>query len=171
MASQTRAETADAFWAFSIELYGASGVEAHLLELQDRDGLEVNLALFCLFAAKRHRSFDHATIEAMRAIGLAWGHEVVSHLRQARRLMKPRALSDESVALLREQVKATELAAEKAMQGALADLLVTVEGPASDEPPRAIAAANFAAWFDEEGMDGEEPRASVAALINATFPA
>jgi uncharacterized protein (TIGR02444 family) len=162
---------AEAFWTFSTRFYARPGVEAHLLTLQDRDGLEVNLALFCLFAAQLHHALDHTAIEAMRGVGLAWGHEVVGHLRQARRLMKPRASENEAAARLRNEVKAIELAAEKAMQAALADLLVAIDCPDRSESPRAIAAANFAAWFDEEGVDGSGPRGTVAALIDAAFPA
>ena len=162
-------EKAAHFWQFSYELYTEPGAEAWLLGLQDRDGLEVNLALFCLFAASRGQVFDYATIEAMRGLGLAWGHEVVGHLRQARRLMKPRAETNEDVARLRKQVKAIELAAEQAMQAALCALLV--EPVLTDaHGARAIAAQNFAAWFDEEGIDGEEARAAVACLIATAFP-
>ncbi|MGV8997142.1 MAG: TIGR02444 family protein [Parvibaculaceae bacterium] len=156
------------FWAFSTALYGVAGVEAHLLGLQDRDGLEINLALFCLFAASRGQALDYVTIEAMRGIGLAWGHEVVAHLRHARRLMKPRA-ADAEVARLRDEVKALELAAEKAMQGALAVLLAPPVS-ADHHGQRMIAAQNFAAWFDEEGVDGEASHHAVARLIESAFP-
>lgn len=156
-------------WAFSTALYGVAGVEAHLLGLQDRDGLEINLALFCLFAASRGQALEHVTIEAMRGVGLAWGHEVVAHLRHARRLMKPRAGRDAEVARLRDEVKALELAAEKAMQGALAVLLVAPVS-ADHHGQRRIAAQNFAAWFDAEGVDSEASRGSVARLIELAFP-
>ena len=165
----TDGDVAAAFWQFSYELYTEPGVEAHLLGLQDRDGLEVNLVLFCLFAASRGQGFDYTTIEAMRGIGLAWGHEVVAHLRQARRLMKQRASENDEAARLRNEVKVIELAAEQAMQAALTALLVepaTVDAHAQ----RALAAQNFAAWFDEEGVDGEATRAAVAHLIAAAFP-
>lgn len=171
MSDDARAELGAAFWKFSTALYGLRGVEPAFLGLQDRDGLEVNLALFCLFAAERRIRLDARTIEAMRAVGLAWGHEVVGHLRTARRLMKPLAMEDKEAARLRDEVKAIELAAERAMQGALADLLMTVDGSTSDELPRAIATENFASWFDAEGVDGAAPREAVAVLVAAAFPA
>ncbi|MES1989588.1 MAG: TIGR02444 family protein [Pseudomonadota bacterium] len=165
----TDGDVSAAFWQFSYELYTEPGVEARLLGLQDRDGLEVNLALFCLFAASRGQEFDYITIEAMRGIGLAWGHEVVAHLRQARRLMKPRASENEEAARLRNEVKVLELAAEQAMQGALTALLAEAK-PLDVHAQRAIATQNFAAWFEEEGVDGEEARVAVAHLIAAAFP-
>ncbi len=171
MSDEMRAEMGAAFWQFSTTLYAARGIEPALLALQDRDGFEVNLALFCLFAAQRRIHLDAPAIEAMRAVGLAWGHEVVGHLRTARRLMKPRAIEDKDAARLRDEVKVIELAAERAMQGALADLLIAIDGPLCDEPSRAIAAANFAAWFAAEGINGEAPREAVAMLVAAAFPA
>lgn len=171
MSDDARAEMSAAFWHFSTTLYAKRGVEPALLALQDRDGLEVNLALFCLFAARQGTRLDAPAIEAMRAIGLAWGHEVVGHLRTARRLMKPRALKDKRAARLRDEVKAIELAAESAMQGALADLLMAVEGPVCEAQPGAIATDNFAAWFEAEGIDGAAPRAAVGVLVAAAFPA
>jgi len=169
MSGEARAQWADAFWKFSTGLYGAPAVEAACLELQDRDGLEVNLALFCLFAAEHRIRFDLTAIQAMRAIGLVWGHEVVAPLRAARRSMKAHVAENETVGSLREEVKRLELAAEKAMQAALADLLITIEDRDEMESIPEIAAHNFAAWFDEEGVDGDAPRASVATLIHAAF--
>ncbi len=71
MTAETNETMAEAFWTFSTGLYAAPGVEAHMLALQDEHGLDVNLALFCLFAAHVRRPLDYAAIEAMRASGLA----------------------------------------------------------------------------------------------------
>ena len=175
LTNETRAQWADDFWQFSTALYAAPKVEAACLSLQDRDGLEVNLALFCLFAARHHIRFDAPAIQAMRAIGLVWGHEVVAPLREARRslkanmVMKTHVAGNETVAGLREEVKRVELAAEKAMQATLVDLFITIGCRDEAESPTEIAADNFAAWFDEEGIDGEVPRAAVAMLIHAAF--
>lgn len=171
MTSETNDTMAQAFWHYSTGFYSNPAVEAHLLTLQDRDGLDVNLALFCLFAAQVRRPLDYAAIEAMRALAITWGRGVVAPLRQARRAMKPRASENEIVAGLRNEVKAIELAAEKAMQTALAQVLFAVPVGALDMTPRVLAAAHFAAWFHAEGVDGEGPRAIADALIDAAFPA
>ena len=175
MSAEARARWADAFWQFSTALYAAREVEAACLELQDRDGLEVNLALFCLFAAQHRVRFDMPAIQAMRTIGIIWGHEVVAPLRDVRRSLKVRLAKtsevpeNETVATLREEVKRVELAAEKAMQAALIDLFITIEECDVTASPAEIAAHNLAAWFDEEGVDGEGPRAVVARLIHVAF--
>lgn len=170
MSSEAQTAIAEAFWRFSTALYAKPGVEADLLALQDRDGLEVNLALFCLYAAVRGQALDYAAVEAMRGVGLVWGHGVVAPLRQARRLLKPSASGNDEAAQFRNEVKAIELAAEKAMQGALAALLAGVPAGPDGQTPRIVAAANFASWFDEEGIGGAEARACAAHLIEAAFP-
>jgi len=169
MSDDRRAQWAEAFWQFSVALYGVPEVERACLELQDRDGLEVNLALFCLFAAQHHIRFDLASVQAMQAIGFFWGRDVVAPLREARRSMKAPAAENETVGALREEVKRLELAAEKAMQAALADLLVTVKERDESESPGKIAAHNLAIWFDSSGVDSEAPRASADRLIEVAF--
>ena len=171
MTAETNEAMAEAFWTFSTGLYAAPGVEAHMLALQDAHGLDVNLALFCLFSAQVRRPLDFAAIEAMRALGLAWGRGVVAPLRQARRAMKPRASESEVAAGLRNEVKAIELAAEKAMQTALAHLLVAEPVGALDRAPGSLAAAHFAAWLRAEGIEDQDLQRIVDALINAAFDA
>ncbi len=168
--AMTEEAMARSFWNFSTGLYAAPGVEAHLLALQDRDGLDVNLALFCLFAAHVRRPLDYGAVEAMRGVALAWGLGVVAPLRQARRAMKSRASESEVAAGLRNEVKAIELAAEKATQTALAHLLFALPVGELDQRPRDLAAAHFAGWFRAEGVEHDGPSVIADALINAAFP-
>ncbi|MCE9648772.1 MAG: TIGR02444 family protein [Parvibaculum sp.] len=155
---------ADAFWDFSTALYARSGVEAALLALQDVDGLEINLVLFCLFAGGRGQSLDGASVAAMQGVGYIWGREVVRPLRAARRQLKP--LSENgTAAALREEVKKVELAAEKAMQAALAELLT----PAG-EGGRLVAEANLAALIMAEGLAMTPANAgALGTVLDAAF--
>ena len=43
---------AGVFWSFSLRIYGAPGVEPACLDLQDRFGADVNLALYCLWIGR-----------------------------------------------------------------------------------------------------------------------
>lgn len=154
----------EAFWAFSTELYARPGVEPALLALQDVDGLEINLALFCLFAGSRGQSLDGPAVAAMQGIGLIWGREVVGPLRSARRQLKPLA-GNGTAAALREEVKRVELAAEKAMQMALAELLAG-EGAGG----RSVAEANLAVWVMAEELVMTEANAQAfRTLLDAAF--
>jgi uncharacterized protein (TIGR02444 family) len=161
-------DDADAFWDFSTALYARPGVEAALLALQDVDGLEVNLVLFCLFAGARGQSLDGASVAAMQGVGFAWGREVVQPLRAARRQLKPLSepLSENgTAAALREEVKKVELAAERAMQGALAELLT----PAG-EGGRLVAEANLAAFIMAEGLAMTPANArALGTVLDAAF--
>lgn len=141
-------KTAEDFWDFSLVLYARPGVEAALLALQDEEGLDVNLILFCLYAGARGRSLEGATLAGMRGIGAGWGQGVVAPLRAARRALKPIAEGDAAAARLRAEVKRLELAAEKEMQLRLEALLA---GAALLPPGRGLAERNLSAWLEGEG--------------------
>ena len=47
---------ATAFWDFALRLYAKPGVEADCLVLQDRDGVNVSLALLAVWLALRGRA-------------------------------------------------------------------------------------------------------------------
>jgi uncharacterized protein (TIGR02444 family) len=112
-------KASDRLWAFANAVYAAPDVAAACLRLQDRDGLSVNMALFCCWSGP-------LTAEAMQqAIGetAAWA-QVLDPLRAARRAAKAR---DDS---LYAQLKDAELAAERRHLAALAP--IGVEGAAAN---------------------------------------
>jgi len=113
------------FWAFSLAVYGANGVEPECLDLQERFGVDVNLLLFAAYTGAREGvQLDAPDLAAAAAAVSAWHGEVVRALRGARRVLKPLSLDDDNplqapTADLRAQVKAAELYAEKIEQGML----------------------------------------------------
>lgn len=113
------------FWAFSLAIYGADGVEPECLDLQDRFGVDVNLLLFAAYAGGCEGvQLDTPDITAAAAAVTAWHGEIVRALRGARRALKPLSLDDNNplqapTADLRAQVKAAELCAEQIEQGLL----------------------------------------------------
>ncbi len=99
------------FWAFSVELYGAAGVETACLALQDRFGADVNLVLYCLWAGRPLGRGDlAAAVAATAAI-----RSRIAGLRAARR-----ALARGSEA--RAAAGRAELAAERQEQDILEGL-------------------------------------------------
>jgi uncharacterized protein (TIGR02444 family) len=156
-------ETDASFWAFSVGFYGEPGVEETLLRLQDEEGLEVNLVLFCLYAAKRGARLGETERADMRQIGTEWGKGIVAPLRAARRALKPLEARSPETAALRAEVKKAELAAEKLMQEALERCLPS-GGSGGD--PRATAAANFEAL----GLVGERRSEALTVLLGQAFP-
>ena len=145
-------QAADAFWRFSVELYAKPGVEPALLTLQDVDGLEINLVLFCLFAGARGRRLDEAAIAALREQARIWGQGVVGPLRTARRSLKPLLSASAAAGPLRAEVKRLELMAERAMQAALVGLPGDLAAGAAG---RGLAEANLAAYVAAEGCAGD----------------
>lgn len=140
----------ESFWDYSLALYARPRVEPALLALQDEAGLEVNLILFCCYAAARGVELGAPDIDAMRRIGTVWAEGVVRTLRDVRRALKPLAATPETeAARLRDEVKQAELAAEKTMQEALEALLPEHRAAGSRE----LAERNLAAWLGEASAD------------------
>ncbi len=156
------------FWAFSTGLYTRPGVEAALLALQDEDGLDVSLVLFCLYAASRGETVDEELAGAMIAIGESWGRRVVAPLRAARRELK--TLAPDSA--VRVDVKRLELAAEKEMQAALDALLPTGAELEAPGDRRALAERNLRVWLSARhlALSGSPRRARLAAVVEQAFP-
>ena len=112
-------------WSFSLAVYGAEGVAAECLDLQDRLDLDVNLLLFAAFTGAIGGVTLTAEDLAAAAEAVApWHNDVVRTLREARRTLKPLAADIEdplrvAATSVRAQVKNAELNAEKIEQAML----------------------------------------------------
>lgn len=165
---------ANAFWDYSLALYGQPGVEAACLELQRRHGLDVNLVLLCCWAARRGIALDGASLARARAAVDGWQAEVVRPLRALRRWLKakladpdPGSVVETWPALagaIRERALALEIDAEHLAQLGLARL--TEPLPAGAPPGVRLAAANLARYWSFEAQDRDVLRT----LLSAAFP-
>ncbi len=164
------------FWNFSLEIYAAEGVSGACLDLQERRGCDVNILLFCCWLGASGR--PTLTAERLRSIlkvSDEWQAEIVGPLRQVRRVLKERpwnASLPETVDAARRRVADAELAAEHAEQLKLAGLY----NPPADRD-RAVekrlraAVGNLGVYAVCLGVvPDDKDRASVAALMRATFP-
>jgi len=163
-------------WKFSLAVYGAPGVAAACLDLQERRGADVNLVLYAAFAGISGRGRIGAEeLAACRAALAPWAREVVGRLRQVRRALKPGAGVDfgadwaglgEPAAALRRQVAALEIEAEKLAQQMLAGRLAALPAaPDRDDDGadrRAAALANIRAYL--AALPGGQPARDEAAL-------
>jgi uncharacterized protein (TIGR02444 family) len=122
------------FWEFSLAFYAEPGVAPACLAMQDRDGLDVNLALLCCWVGV---ALDAAALAEAEALVRDWRAQVVQPLRAVRRWLKGR---DEA---LRAQVAAQELAAEQRQQAMLYGWAVA-RWPEAGAQPGKNAAANLA---------------------------
>lgn len=128
------------FWDFSLGVYARPGVAEACLALQERQGLDVNLLLFCCWAGARGHALTGDELARLIAAVRPWQEGVVKPLRAARRWLKLQTTAPgEEAAALRGRIKEQELAAERIEQQLLAGGLMP--GPA--EPSPGAAAANL----------------------------
>ncbi|MBV1798875.1 TIGR02444 family protein [Siccirubricoccus sp. G192] len=152
----------NAFWHFSLAVYAAPGVQDACLALQDRFGLDVNLALFCAWAgAGRGMALAPADVAEAAALVQDWREEVVAPLRNLRRRLKPRP--EAPVKALRQRVAALELEAEQLQQ---AMLFRMAAGWLAAAPSRGLALRNLHALLAWSGA-GEGTAAATALLATA----
>jgi uncharacterized protein (TIGR02444 family) len=115
----------EAAWQWMGEQYAQPGRAAALLAAQDREGLDVVLALFADYCGLQGSALSAAELAQADALVRGWREEVVAPLRGLRRAMKekpaPGAGGMEAAEAVRQQVQQAELAAERAELDALCE--------------------------------------------------
>jgi uncharacterized protein (TIGR02444 family) len=156
------ADVAAEFWRFSLAVYGKPGVAPACLLLQDQFGRDINLALYCcwLGASGRGRLTRAALAAADRTVA-PWRHQVVEHLRTARRAIKEAALSGGDN--LYAKAKAVELEAERVLQSRLAELAPPPDPSLPVKERAAAATANLTLYVGD--APAEPIHAALMALI------
>jgi uncharacterized protein (TIGR02444 family) len=133
-------------WDWALEAYARPGVQDVCLKLQDSHGQCVPYLLWAAWAAADGQVVSAPTLSRGAAMARAWDEAAVGPLRQVRRRLKtPHAgIADTARDAARAQVKAAELAAERALMDALEALSPQGRGQAT---PLASALADAAgAW-------------------------
>lgn len=105
------------FWDFSLELYARAGVADHCLQLQDEQGVNVNLLLWCAWLDAQGLILDAGRLHNAQKRIRGWDEHYVVPLRQLRRRMKVEfGVEDVGIEAVRAQIKHAELLAEKQLQ-------------------------------------------------------
>jgi uncharacterized protein (TIGR02444 family) len=119
------------FWDWALAAYRGPGVSEACLTLQDTHGQNVPLMLWAGWTAASGRALDEETIEAACDAARAWDGAAVGPLRAIRRTLKAPIpdIGDAGREALRDQVKAVELAAERALMTDLEALVSESGGP------------------------------------------
>ena len=123
-------ELDNAFWQFSLSIYGQVDVAEECLALQQAIGIDVNVLLFCAWLGARGIVLSREDVAAAAATIEAWSENVVRPLRGVRQRMKD--LYRNEYADLRERVKALELEAEQVEQAILFAHAKTIHRAAAD---------------------------------------
>ena len=113
-------------WSFTLDLYARPGVEQACLRLQ-ASGANVCVLLCGAWLMQRGVPCDSRRMLEIGQLAGPWEDAVVGPLRQLRTQWRDAAQLDPPLALLREQVKALELAAER-------ELIVRLEKLSQDWP-------------------------------------
>ena len=135
-------------WDYATSTYARPGVEAACLALQDEHGQCVPFLLWRLWALAEGRPVDEALLSQAAETAMVWDEAATTPLRAIRRKLKQRfpPVSDTARAALREELKASELRAERLLLDTLEAL---TPGPApshaGDERVQVLAQAS-AAW-------------------------
>lgn len=154
-----------AFWRWSVEVYRRPGVADLLIDLQDREGLSVNLLLWCVYLARAHDADpDAAARDGIAATG-EFARAVTAPLRAARRALT--SADDAEAAALRAKIKDCELDAERIEQDRLEAFAAERFAPATGGPATAQALAHLEAYW-RCAAASPPPTALLARLVALT---
>lgn len=158
-------------WDFVTRLYGAPGVAAACLALQERHGLDVTAMLFCIWRGSVERRPLGADAAPLMAAARDWHHAVVLPIRTARRWLKEEAQQPgETTGMwLYKTVLAAEIDCEHGELLMLARLAESFCGAPAGAGSAATIAGNLASFFARAGIGLEEQdRTAVATILEAT---
>lgn len=134
------------FWQFSLALYERPGVELACLRLQNKAGMDVNLALLCCWLGMRGVFLPAESLDHLVAQTDDWRQSVITPLREARIASKsivPPVAMDEKPAF-RDKLKEVELTAEKMLQDMLYQMLTELPGKdGRDADPGGLVRGNL----------------------------
>ena len=125
-------------WTFSLNTYARPGVEEACLALQAQ-GANVCLLLCAAWLGLRGVRCEAERSRQLQALAEPWHEQVVQPLRQLRLQWRKAASQDVELKVLRDQVKALELAAEQ-------QLLQRLEALGRNWPE--VGAEDLDAWLE-----------------------
>ena len=166
----------ESFWDFSVRTYRTSGVSEACLSLQNDQGADVNMLLYCCWVGAAVGTFDDELFSRASEYSARWAENVVIPLREARTWMKHTGCTAEPTPTedcmqLREQVKSVEFAAEKMQQQVLESLLSVKKSPTAAEQLIDDVAANLKRDLESIGIQrSTEVRRRIAEIVGAAFP-
>lgn len=168
----------ESFWDFSVRTYRTAGVPEACLSLQNDNGADVNMLLFCCWIGAYLGQFDEALFAQASEFSTKWARGVVVPLRSARTWMKHTgciadSMPTEACMELREEIKTVEFSAEK-MQQQVLESLVSLDAPRSDAAVQVLedVVANLLRYSKYTGFDiSDDVRHKFGVIIPAAFPA
>ena len=126
-------------WAFALAFYGAPGVSAACLSVQESIGADVPLVIWSVWIGVDGRVLDMGEIAAAQNAVSAWHQQIVRPLRDVRQRMKsgPAPAPSDQTEALRDRLKSVEIGAEK-IELALLESVPVSALPGTTAPTQAI---------------------------------
>ncbi len=158
------------FWDFSLCFYRKDGVEPLCLELQNNQGCDVNLLLFCFWGGLTYGVIPKEMIGKAVDYSNHWRADVVQPLRDVRLRMKENhwmSVSEHHQAL-RDHVKSAELEAERLQQITLELLIAKLPAQQTDsETVLDFIMENLDRYFQKAGINIDGPACEkLAAMLS-----
>ena len=139
-------------WTFSLNSYAKPGVEQSCLALQAQ-GVNVCLLLCAAWLGQRGVRCESGRVRQLQALAEPWHEQVVQPLQHLRMQWRTAASEDIALKVLRDQLKALELAAEQQLMQRLEALgREWSEVDANDLDAWLEAVAHPAALFDSDAL-------------------
>ncbi len=115
---------AERFWKYALTLYDQEAVREALLRLQDRDGADVPLLLWCVWCGAEAQGVSDEAMSQAVEFSAVWREQTVSPLRSLRRALKPgiSGVSKELSEAARTKIATTEQAVERLQMDHLVEL-------------------------------------------------
>lgn len=110
--SSMKGEFMTDLWAFALSIYNRPAVAEACLYWQDQRRAKVNLLLWLIWLGHRQLAVSESDLQRAEAVIAKWNEQVTQPLRELRRQLK-QAAADSAVGVVREQIKAAELSAER----------------------------------------------------------
>ncbi len=132
--AMTQKKAAERFWDFAIAVYDPVEAREAFLRLQDRDGADVPVLLWCLWCGAEQRPVPAGVMTEALRLSDAFRSGITGPLRKVRRALKtgmdglPRDICGKA----RAQVAGTELALERLQMECLASLVEKSSGTVTD---------------------------------------
>lgn len=107
------------FWIFSIDVYQINEVQSVLLNAQNSLGLNVNLALFCMFLNKQNIYLTAEQLSQLNQPLVTFNSDFTRPIRDLRQAFKAKQEQVDNYSELRQSMLTTELLLEQQEQAIL----------------------------------------------------
>ena len=150
--------SSEGFWDFSNRIYRVDHVSHACLSLQDESGADVNMLLFCCWAATVNVELSDDQFQNVLRFSRSWADDIVRPLRAIRSTMKHdggrlSAVPIATFSELRENIKKIELQAEKLQQQQLETMIGTATSRSETTDLQYLAVSNLRRYCRAEHID------------------